>query len=106
MKAIVWEGKPFHMAVEDQPIPRINDPNDVVIRITTSAICGSDLHTYRGLAGSKNPPWTMGHEGIGTIVQGEEVRSLKVGDRVTVGIISCGYCENCLRGYLTYCLTF
>ncbi|EON61157.1 hypothetical protein W97_00369 [Coniosporium apollinis CBS 100218] len=108
MKAVVWEGKPFQMVVKSQPMPKIEDPNDVLIRITTSAICGSDLHTYRGLLGSRNPPWIMGHEGVGIVVQaGQGVKSLKAGDHVTVGcLISCGYCDNCLRGRLTYCLTF
>jgi threonine dehydrogenase-like Zn-dependent dehydrogenase len=108
MKAIVWEGKPFHMAVKHQPVPKIEDANDIVVRVTVSAICGSDLHTYRGFLGSRNPPWIMGHEGIGIIVQaGKGVKSLKVGDRVIIGSpISCGYCDNCLRGRLSYCLTF
>lgn len=108
MDAIVWEGKPFQMALKKQPIPHIMDPNDIVIRITTAAICGTDLHTYRGRFGSKNSPWIMGHEGIGTIVEvGDGVKSLNVGDRVTVpGVISCGYCDNCVRGYESYCLTF
>lgn len=108
MKAIVWEGKPFEVALKDQPIPHITDANDILIRITTSAICGSDLHMYRGVFGSKTPPWILGHEGLGTIMEvGEGVKSLKVGDRVLApGAIYCGYCENCHRGYLTYCLTF
>ncbi|QKX57687.1 uncharacterized protein TRUGW13939_04805 [Talaromyces rugulosus] len=108
MKAIVWEGTPFQMALKNQPIPHIMDANDIVIRITTAAICGTDLHMYHGLFGSKTPPWIMGHEGLGTIVQvGEGVKSLKVGDRVLApGAIYCGYCENCHRGCLTYCLTF
>jgi threonine dehydrogenase-like Zn-dependent dehydrogenase len=108
MKAIVWEGKPFHMAVKHQPMSKIEDANDIIVRITVSAICGSDLHTYRGLLGSQNPPWIMGHEGLGIIVQaGNGVKSLKVGDRVMIGsLISCGYCDNCLRGRLSYCLTF
>ncbi|KAJ5982889.1 chaperonin 10-like protein [Penicillium waksmanii] len=108
MKAIVWEGMPFEVALKSQAIPHITSPNDIVIRITTSAICGSDLHMYRGVFGSKTPPWILGHEGLGTIVEvGEGVKSLKVGDRVLApGAIYCGYCENCHRGYLTYCLTF
>lgn len=107
MKAIVWEGKPFHMSLKDIPVPKLEHPNDVLIRITTSAICGTDLHTYRGLLGSTNPPWTMGHEAIGIIVQaGKGVKTLKVGDRVAVSVIACGYCDNCLRGRSTYCLTF
>ncbi|OJJ05932.1 hypothetical protein ASPVEDRAFT_75149 [Aspergillus versicolor CBS 583.65] len=108
MKAIMWEGKPFHVALKSQPIPHIKDPNDIVIRITTSAICGSDLHMYHGVFGSKIPSWILGHEGLGTIIEaGDGVKSLMVGDRVLApGAIYCGYCENCHRGYLTYCLTF
>ncbi|RAL03517.1 glutathione-independent formaldehyde dehydrogenase [Aspergillus ibericus CBS 121593] len=107
MKATVWEGKPFHVSVQEKPVPKIQHPNDVIIQITTSAICGSDLHTYRGRLGSKNPPWLMGHEAVGTIVEaGDGLKSLKIGDRVLIEIISCGYCDNCLRGRMTYCLTY
>ncbi|PYI01807.1 alcohol dehydrogenase GroES domain-containing protein [Aspergillus sclerotiicarbonarius CBS 121057] len=107
LKATVWEGKPFHVSVQERPIPEIQHPNDVVIQITTSAICGSDLHTYRGRLGSKNPPWLMGHEAIGTIVDaGDGLKSLKLGDRVMIELVSCGYCNNCLRGRLTFCLTY
>ncbi|KAL2871624.1 glutathione-independent formaldehyde dehydrogenase [Aspergillus lucknowensis] len=108
MKAILWEGQPFHMALKNQPIPHIKDTNDVVIRITTAAICGTDLHPYHGLFGSRTVPWIMGHEGLGTIVEaGDGVKSLKVGDRVLApGAIFCGYCDNCYRGDVTYCLTF
>lgn len=48
MKAAVWEGKPFHMTVKNWPVPRIRDPSDVVVRLTTAAICGTDLHDYHG----------------------------------------------------------
>ncbi|ODM16965.1 hypothetical protein SI65_07363 [Aspergillus cristatus] len=107
MKAITWEGKPFHMSLKDTPIPQLKDPTDALIQLTTAAICGTDLHTYRGLAGSKNPPWIMGHEGIGTVIQiGQGVKTLKVGDRVVIGPTSCGYCNNCVRGKWTYCVTF
>lgn len=107
MKAITWEGKPFHMVLKDTPVPELKHPNDVLVKLTTTAICGTDLHTYRGFAGSKNPPWTMGHEGIGIITQiGLGVQTLKPGDRVVVGPISCGYCENCVRQRWSYCLTF
>lgn len=108
MKAIVWEGKPFHMAVKEKPMPEIQDANDITVRITVSGICGTDLHTYRGLFGSRNPPWIMGHEGIGIVMQaGKGVKSLKAGDRVLVGAsISCGYCDNCIRGRQSYCLTY
>ena len=107
MEAITWEGKPFHMSLRDTPVPQIKDTSDALIKVTTAAICGTDLHTYRGLAGSKNPPWIMGHEGIGTVTQiGTGVKTLKVGDKVVVGPTSCGYCNNCVRGKWTYCLTF
>ena len=56
MDAIVWEGKPFKIALKKQPIPHIMDPNDILIRIATAAICGTDLHTYRGLFSSRDPP--------------------------------------------------
>jgi glutathione-independent formaldehyde dehydrogenase len=107
MKAIVWEGKPFHIAVKDVPVPKVEDPNDVLVRITTTAICGTDLHIYRGLEGSRYPPWIVGHEGVGTIVQaGQGVKTLRAGDRVVAQIISCGYCDNCLRDRESYCLTY
>ncbi|EYE91972.1 GroES-like protein [Aspergillus ruber CBS 135680] len=107
MKAITWEGKPFQMSLKDHPVPELKHPSDALIKLTTTAICGTDLHTYRGLAGSKDPPWIMGHEGIGTVTQvNPGVRTLKVGDKVVVGPISCGYCENCVRQRWTYCLTF
>ncbi|OJJ79694.1 uncharacterized protein ASPGLDRAFT_52219 [Aspergillus glaucus CBS 516.65] len=107
MKAITWEGKPFHMALKDTPVPELKHSSDVLVKLTTIAICGTDLHTYRGLAGSKTPPWIMGHEGIGIVAQvNPGVKTLKVGDKVVVGPISCGYCENCVRGKWVYCLTF
>lgn len=107
MKAITWEGNPFHMSLMDTPTPQLKHPNDALIQITTAAICGTDLHNYRGLGLSKNPPWIMGHEGIGKVIQiGQGVKTLKVGDRVIIGPISCGYCNNCVRGKWTYCLTF
>ncbi|PWY64780.1 GroES-like protein [Aspergillus sclerotioniger CBS 115572] len=103
MKATVWEGKPFHVFVQEMPIPKVQHPNDVVIKITTSAICGSDLHTYRGRLGSKNPPWLMGHEAIGTIVEaGDGLKTLNLGDRVMIELTSCGYCND---GRMASCMT-
>jgi threonine dehydrogenase-like Zn-dependent dehydrogenase len=85
MRAVVWEGKPFHMSVKSVSKPAIQRPEDVIVRVSTAAICGTDLHTYHGIFGSTNAPWTMGHEGIGVIeAVGSAVNSLSVGDRVVV----------------------
>ncbi|GAD95103.1 alcohol dehydrogenase [Paecilomyces variotii No. 5] len=85
MRATLWEGKPYHMTVKDWPMPKIRDPHDVVVRLTTAAICGTDLHDYHGRLGSKNPPWVMGHEGVGIITEtGDAVFSFKKGDRVII----------------------
>lgn len=85
MKGVVWEGKPFHMAVKDVKKPRIEHKNDAIVRITTAAICGTDLHTYHGLLGSTEPPWVMGHEAIGTVVEvGLGCSFIKVGERVVI----------------------
>lgn len=84
MKAVVYDGVPFQMSVQDIPNPIILDPNDAIVRITLSAICGSDLHVYRGVMGG-TPPWTMGHEAVGYICDvGSAVSSLAVGDYVVI----------------------
>lgn len=89
MRAVVWEGKPFEVVVRDVPRPHIQMPEDAIIRITSAAICASDLHTYDGTFGSTTPPWTMGHEGVGVVVEvGKATEHFKVGDRV---IIPCGH---------------
>ncbi|KAB5533502.1 hypothetical protein GE09DRAFT_972977 [Coniochaeta sp. 2T2.1] len=84
MRAVVWEGKPFEVAVRAVPKPTIELPEDAIVRVTTSAICGSDLHTYRGFFGiNPNLPWVMGHEAVGVIVEvGGATEHFKVGDRV------------------------
>jgi threonine dehydrogenase-like Zn-dependent dehydrogenase len=85
MRAVVWEGKPFHVSVKDIPKPTIENPGDAIIQITTAAICGSDLHTFHGKLGSPNPPWAMGHEGVGIVIEvGDAVSNTKVGDWVIV----------------------
>ncbi|KAI1410692.1 putative alcohol dehydrogenase [Hypoxylon sp. FL1857] len=88
MRAVVWEGKPYEMAVHSVPKPRIQMPEDAIVRVTTAAICGSDLHTYHGLLGSRQPPWVQGHEAIGVVVEvGLATETFKVGDRVIVTAI-------------------
>lgn len=85
MRAVVWEGKPFEMAVRDVPRPEIEQPEDAIVRMTTAAICGSDLHTYHGVFGSSTPPWQMGHEGVGVVVAvGSATEHFRVGDRVLI----------------------
>ncbi|KAL2857353.1 hypothetical protein BJY01DRAFT_261982 [Aspergillus pseudoustus] len=85
MRAVLWTGVPFNVTVQDVPIPSIQSPDDVLVRMSASAICGTDLHVYHGLYGSSSPPWVMGHEGLG-IVQavGSGVQSLQAGDHVVI----------------------
>jgi threonine dehydrogenase-like Zn-dependent dehydrogenase len=93
MRAVVWEGKPYEMVVRNIPRPEIIHSQDAIVRITTAAICGTDLHTYHGNFGSSAPPWTMGHEGVGVIVEvGHAIEHFKVGDRVLIPCAAnCGF---------------
>jgi threonine dehydrogenase-like Zn-dependent dehydrogenase len=85
MRAVVYEGIPFHMTVRDVPVPIILNDTDAIVRITTSALCGSDLHIYHGVSGAGTPPWIMGHEAIGYVAEiGHAVSSLSVGDYVII----------------------
>jgi hypothetical protein len=85
MRAVIYEGKPFEIKVRDWPKPTIQMPEDAIVRITTSGLCGSEAHIYRGLMGSHNPPWVMGHEGVGIVVEvGSATEQFKVGDRVLI----------------------
>lgn len=85
MRAVVWEGKPFEMATRDVPKPRIQMPEDAIIRVTSAAICGTDLHTYHGVLGSRQVPWIQGHEAIGVVVEvGSATETFKIGDRVII----------------------
>ena len=95
MKAVFWEGKPFEVAVHDTPKPRIIEETDAIVRITTAAICGSDLHTYHGILGSSQVPWPLGHEAVGIVVKiGSAVKNVKIGDRVIVADIpAAGFLE-------------
>ncbi|KAG0652516.1 putative zinc-type alcohol dehydrogenase [Hyphodiscus hymeniophilus] len=87
MKAVEWEGKPFSMTVKSIPVPRIINPQDAVIRCTSSGICGSDLHVFHGRIPAILP-MTMGHEVVGIVHSiGEQVQDLKVGDRVIVSAV-------------------
>src|SRR5579871_2417502 len=104
MKAVTFEG-PRHMVVEEKPNPKLMAPTDAVLRVTTAAICGSDLHMYEGRTELKKGS-VVGHEIMGVIQQvGEAVRGIKEGDRVVLPFnIACGYCYNCIRGNTHACL--
>ena len=105
MKAVSYKG-PHKVAVSDHPKPKLNSPTDAILKVTTSGICGSDLHMYDGRTELKQGA-VVGHEIMGIIEQvGEAVRSIKKGDRVVLPFnIACGFCFNCHRGYTNACLT-
>ncbi|MGZ3678438.1 MAG: glutathione-independent formaldehyde dehydrogenase [Ktedonobacterales bacterium] len=105
MKAVVYKG-PFKVAVEDVPDPKIQAPTDVLVRITSSAICGSDLHMYEGRTAAQ-PGIVFGHENMGIVEDvGNGVVSIKKGDRVVMPFnVACGFCKNCVAGYTGFCLT-
>lgn len=88
MKAVLWEGKPFEVATKRIAKPKIIDERDAIVRITTTTICGSDLHIYHGVLGSREVPWTVGHEGMGIVVEtGSAVKTIKKGDRVVISAV-------------------
>ncbi|MFI8348471.1 glutathione-independent formaldehyde dehydrogenase [Streptomyces sp. NPDC085596] len=105
MKAVVYE-RPFSVTVTEVDDPEIQHPNDVIVRITSSAICGSDLHMYEGRTAAE-PGIVFGHENLGVIEEvGDGVTSLSVGDRVVMPFnVACGFCKNCLAGETGFCLT-
>jgi threonine dehydrogenase-like Zn-dependent dehydrogenase len=85
MRTVLREGKPSHMTVASVPKPKIEYPTDAILRITTAAICGTDLHTFHGKFGSPTPPWPMGHEAIGVVIEiGKAVKTVKVGQKFVV----------------------
>lgn len=105
MKAVVFEGQ-NQMRVSEQKRPSVAGPQDALLRVTTSAICGSDLHMYEGRT-ALAPGQMVGHEIMGVIEEvGEAVTSIRPGDRVVLPFnIACGYCYNCHRGFTNMCLT-
>ena len=104
MKALVFHGvKDIRM--EDVPEPQIQQPTDAIIRITTSAVCGTDLHFVRGTIEGMVEGTILGHEAVGVVESlGTDVRNLQVGDRVVVpSTIACGNCSYCRAGYYSQC---
>ena len=106
MRALTWQGK-RDVRVETVPDPTIEQPNDVVIKVTSTAICGSDLHLYEVLGPFLQPGDILGHEPMGEVVEaGPDAGDLRVGDRVVVPFnISCGHCWMCSRGLMAACET-
>ena len=104
MKAVVYK-EPFKVAVENVPDPEIKHPNDVIVRITSSCICGSDLHMYEGRTAAE-PGIVFGHENMGIVEDvGSAVSMRKVGDRVVMPFnVACGFCKNCLNGFTGFCI--
>jgi glutathione-independent formaldehyde dehydrogenase len=105
VEAVVYR-EPFTVAVEQVEDPRIEHPNDVIVRITSAAICGSDLHMYEGRTAAE-PGIVFGHENLGIVQEvGAGVVSIKKGDRVVMPFnVACGFCKNCSAGYTGFCLT-
>ena len=105
MKALVYHG-PKDVRIDDVPDPKIEKPTDVLVRVTTTNICGSDLHMYDGRTNVETGK-VLGHENLGEVLEvGKAVQHIKVGDRVCLPFnISCGFCKNCERGLTGFCLT-
>jgi alcohol dehydrogenase len=106
MKALVYHG-PGRKAWEDVPDARLEEPTDVVVRVDTTTICGTDLHILQGDVAAVTDGRILGHEAVGTVTEvGDAVRGFAVGDRVLVpAITKCGRCEYCQRGMPSHCQT-
>ncbi|XWK89601.1 MAG: zinc-dependent alcohol dehydrogenase [Phormidium sp.] len=104
MKAVCWHGA-MDVRVENVPDPKILNPRDAIIKITSTAICGSDLHIYDGFIPTMEKGDILGHEFMGEVVDlGSEVKNVKIGDRVVVPFtISCGNCFFCNRDLWSLC---
>jgi threonine dehydrogenase-like Zn-dependent dehydrogenase len=104
MRALTWHGKK-DIRCDTVPDPAIEEPRDAIIKVTSCAICGSDLHLYDGFMPGMQAGDIMGHEFMGEVVEvGSENKKLKVGDRVVVPFtIICGECDQCRRGNFSVC---
>ena len=104
MKALCWYGAE-DVRVETVPDPKILNPGDAIVKITSTAICGSDLHLYDGVIPALKPGDILGHEFMGEVVEvGHDVKNLKPGDRVVVPfVIACGQCFFCKQGLWSLC---
>ncbi|MEK6342369.1 MAG: alcohol dehydrogenase catalytic domain-containing protein, partial [Curtobacterium sp.] len=106
MRALTWQGTE-KVSVETVPDPTIQEPTDAIVRITSTAICGSDLHLYRVLGPYIDKGDVLGHEPMGIVEEvGSAVTNLTVGDRVVIPFnISCGHCWMCRHGLQSQCET-
>lgn len=104
MKALVYHG-PKDVRIDDKPQPTIQDPEDVILSISSTAICGSDLHLYHGTVEGMEAGQTLGHEFMGIVEEvGPEVHEVKVGDRVVIPFnINCGHCWFCRHELWSQC---
>ena len=104
MKAYTYIDK-GHFALLEKPEPRILDPKDAIVKVTLASICTSDLHIKHGSVPRAVPGITVGHEMVGIVTEvGEQVHSVKPGDRVTVNVETyCGECWFCKHGYVNNC---
>ena len=97
MKALVWHGK-HDVRVDTVPEPQIESPRDIIVKITSTAICGSDLHLYDGMMPTMEEGDILGHEPMGEVV-GRDVKKVNRGDRVVIPFtIACGACRFCQMG--------
>ncbi|WP_081240817.1 zinc-dependent alcohol dehydrogenase [Streptomyces viridosporus] len=106
MRALTWQGKE-DVRVEDVPDPEITEPTDAIIKVTSTAVCGSDLHLYSPLGAFIDPGYVLGHEPMGIVQEvGPEVTRIKPGDRVVIPFnVSCGSCWMCAHGLQSQCET-
>jgi threonine dehydrogenase-like Zn-dependent dehydrogenase len=106
MRAVTWQGR-RNVSVDNVPDPAIKEPNDAIIRVTSTNICGSDLHLYEVLGAFMSPGDILGHEAMGVVEEvGREVENLNVGDRIVIPFnISCGSCFMCDHGLQSQCET-
>jgi alcohol dehydrogenase len=104
MKALVYQG-PGSISVEERPRPQVEQPNDAVVKMVKTTICGTDLHILKGDVPTCTPGRILGHEGIGVIDEiGNGVSQFKKGDRVIISCItSCGKCDYCKKGMYSHC---
>ncbi|KXH48257.1 alcohol dehydrogenase GroES domain-containing protein [Colletotrichum salicis] len=104
MKALVYDGS-NSVSLKDKPLPTISKPTDVIVKVTKTTICGTDLHIRKGDVATCQPGTTLGHEGVGIIHStGASVSKFREGDRVLISCISsCATCEYCRRDMYSHC---
>src|SRR5579863_3493026 len=104
MKAVVFHGV-GDIRMDEVSKPKLKEATDAIVRLTASAICGTDLHMVRGTAAGMKPGTILGHEGVGIVEEaGSGVRNFQSGDRVVIpSTIACGYCSYCRAGYYSQC---